>query len=62
MDIGQILSNVPPIVENIFKYLNKSELDCCSEVCELWKRVAETEKNSREDIAWFFQVITLTTL
>lgn len=56
MDIGHILSTVPPIVENIFTNLNRRELDSCSQVCELWKRVAETEKNRREDIAWFFQV------
>lgn len=55
MDIGRVLSTMPPIVENIFKHLNRQDLDSCSTVCELWKSVAETERKSRQDIFWFLQ-------
>lgn len=56
MEGGYVLSNFPPIVENVFKYLSQRELNSCAQVCDLWKRVAETEKSHREDIVSFFQV------
>lgn len=56
MDVGQILTTLPPVVEYIFKHLSLRDLSTCSEVCDLWRRIAETEKNRREDIFWFFQV------
>lgn len=48
MDVGHILSNFPPIVENIFKHLITFDLNSCAQVCSLWKTTAEIEKSRRE--------------
>lgn len=62
MDAGHVLTNFSHIVENVFKYLGKSDLDSCAQVCSSWKTMAVIEMSRREKeyVALFYRALSRT--
>lgn len=54
--IGAFLSTTPPVIESIFQNLGARDLNQCAKVCNIWSKIAQTEKEKRRSPMTFFQV------